>query len=261
MKKLALALLILLLSVSARAQAHAPAADPSAQKARAALEAMVKALGGESWLNLKNQMFAGHSASFYQGKPNLGTTLFWEFHAWPGRDRIEYTKHRDVVQIYGPDRKGWEITYKGKAPLPQDQVDERLRRRDHSIETVAHEWLPDPRTILLYEGQHLVERHLAEQVTLISAANDSVTLMIDAQSHLPLRRSYEWRDPVYHDKNLDAEEYDSYRLVDGFPTPQAITRFKNNEMVSQRFIDRAAYNQDLADEFWSPEAAEKQIKK
>ena len=29
-----------------------------------------------------------------------GTTEYWEYHAWPDHDRIEYTKHRDVVQFY-----------------------------------------------------------------------------------------------------------------------------------------------------------------
>ena len=96
---------------------------------------------------------------------------------------------------------GWEVTYKGKAPLPQEQVDDYLRRRDHSIETVVKMWLNDPQTILVYEGQRLAERHLAEQVTLISADNEAVTILMDAQTHLPLRRSFQWRDPVYKDKN------------------------------------------------------------
>src|SRR6266481_742536 len=69
-------------------------------------------------------------------------------------------------------------------------------------------WLKDPKTILVYEGQHLAERHLADQVTLISPDNEAVTILIDAQSHLPLRRSFQWRDPLYHDKNTDYEEYD-----------------------------------------------------
>ena len=42
---------------------------------------------------------------------------------------------------------------------------------------------------------------------------------MDAQTHLPLRRTFQWRDPVYKDKNLDAEEYDDYHTFDGIPTP------------------------------------------
>ena len=80
-------------------------------------------------------------------------------------------------------------------------------------------WLNDPRTVLIYDGQKLVERHLADQTTLINADNDSITIQTDAETHLPLRRSYQWRDPVYKDKNTDAETYDNYQPVEGLPSP------------------------------------------
>ena len=140
-------------------------------------------------------------------------------------------------------------------------MDDFLRRRDHSIETAVKLWLNDPQTILIYEGQRLAERHLADQVTLISASNEAVTILTDVQTHLPLRRTFEWRDPLYKDKNLDAEEYDDYHLMNGFPTPFTITRFKNDDMISQRFLDKVAYNQDLPADFWSVDAAERRIKK
>ena len=261
-KLLTLALLACLPAASARAQASASAsaADQNAAQARTVLESMVKAMGGDAWLKLKVQMRKGHAAGFYQGDPEGGTTLFWEFHSWPDHDRIEITKHRDVVEFY-LGRAGWEVTYKGKSPMPADQLEEYLRRRDHSIETIAHTWMNNPKTVLLYEGQHMAERHLADQVTLISASNESVTILLDAQTHLPLRRSFQWRDPVYKDKNLDAEEYDDYHVVDGIATPFTITRFKNNEMVSQRFYDQTVYNQEVAADLWDVDATAKRIKK
>jgi hypothetical protein len=250
----------LLLPLTAQAQTADEAGAKNARQARAALDAMVQALGGQAWLNMKNQMRQGHLAAFYQGKPDAGTTKFWEFHAWPDQDRIEYTEHRDVVQFY-LGRAGAEITYRGRAPLPQEQVDDYLRRRDHSIETVVKSWLNDPRTILIHEGQGLAERHLAEKVTLISAQNESVTIQIDMQTHLPLCRTFEWRDPVYKDKNLDAEEYDDYHTIDGFPTPFTITRFKNGDMTRQQFIDHVSYNQQYPADLWDVAAAEHRIRK
>ncbi len=240
-------------------QAVEDAAARNASQARAALDAMVRALGGQAWLSMKNQMRQGHVAAFFQGKPSGGTTEYWEYHAWPDQDRLEYTKHRDVLQFY-VGREGWEVTYRGKKALPQDQVDDYLRRRDHSIETVVKVWLNDPKTILIYEGKHLAERHLAEQVTLISAQNEAVTILMDVETHLPLRRTFQWRDPVYKDKNLDAEEYDDYHTLGGFPTPITITRFKNDDMISQRYLDHVTYNQELASDFWSVDAAERRIK-
>jgi len=260
MLPLSLAIAMIATPLIARAQTVVDAGQSNARQARAALDAMVQALGGQAWLAVKNQMRQGHVAAFYQGKPDAGTTRYWEYHAWPDHDRIEFTPHRDVVQFY-IGRAGSEVTYKGKAPLPQEQVEEYLRRRDHSIETAVKLWLNDSQTILIYEGQRLAARHLADQVTLISAANEAITIQMDTQTHLPLRRTFEWRDPVYKDKNLDAEEYDDYHTMDGFPTPLTITRFKNGEMTRQYFLDRVSYNQELPADFWSVDAAARRIKK
>ena len=215
-------------------------AAKNAQKARQALDAMVKALGGDAWLNMQNRMEHGHAAGFYHGNPDPGTLEEFEFHI---------------------GREGWEVTYQGKHKLPQDQVDDYLRRRDHSIETAIKVWMKDPKTILVDEGQHLAARHLADQVTLISPDNEALTILMDTQTHLPLRRVFQWRDPEYKDKNTDAEEYDDYHTVGGFPTPFMITRFKNDEMVRQFFIDKVEYNQSLPADFWSVDAADERIKK
>jgi hypothetical protein len=202
----------------------------------------------------------GHIAAFFQGAPDPGTTQYYEFHQWPDHDRLEYTKHRDVFQFY-IGRAGWEVTYRGKKPLDKDIVEEYLRRRDHSIETAVKVWLKDPNTILVYEGQRMAERHLAEQVTLISPQNEAITILIDFQTHLPLSRSFEWRDPEYHDKNTDTEEYDDYHVIEGLPTPFTITRLKNGEMVRQYFVEHISFNQNFPADFWDMDAAARKVKK
>jgi len=261
----ALGTILLLAPAALRAQANSTQAAEdeaakNAKQARAALDAMVQALGGQAWLNMKNRYQEGHAAGFFQGTPDPGTLQMYEYHVWPDHDRIEATKHRDVVEFF-IGREGWEITYRGKKAIPEDQMDDYLRRRDHSIETAVKSWLNDPRTILVYEGQHLASRHLAEQVTLISAQNEAVTILMDVQTHLPLRRVFQWRDPVYKDKNSDAEEYDDYHVVEGFPTPFNITRYKNDEIIRQFYVDRVHYNQDLGADFWNVNAVARRIKK
>jgi predicted secreted protein len=179
---------------------------------------------------------------------------------WPDHDRVNVDKHGDWVEMFEGD-KGWEITYRGKKPMEQKQVEDFLRRRDHSIEVAMKVWLNDPKTILVYEGQHLAERHLADQVTLISPENEAVTILTDADSHLPLRRSFKFRDPEYHDFVTDAEEYDDYHDMGGLPTPLRISRFRNEEMVRQFYIDRVTYNQDLGAGFWDVDALARHIKR
>jgi hypothetical protein len=264
-KKLFVALgtVLLLAPLAGRAalgQSPEDDAAKNAKQARMALDAMVQALGGPAWLNMKNRFEHGHTAAFFHGNPDPGTTEIFDFHSWPDHDRIDVTKHRDYIQFF-VGREGWEVTYRGKKQIPQEQVDDYLRRRDHSIEMAVKVWLNDPKTILVYEGQHLAERHLAEQVTLISAQNEAITILMDVQTHLPLRRSFQWRDPLYKDKNTDAEEYDDYHVMQGIPTAFTVTRWKNDEMIRQFYVDRVAYNEDLAPDFWSVDAAERRIKK
>ena len=256
----ALSLLLLAAPRFVSAQSSDDAAAKNAQKAREVLNAMVQALGGNAWLNLKNTVEQGHVAAFFHGQPDLGTTDLWQFHAWPDRDRVEVTKHRDVVEFY-IGREGWEVTFRGKKPMQKDLLEDYLRRRDHSIETAIKVWLKDPQTILVYEGQTMTERHLSEQVTLISPQNESITIQMDTQTHLPLRRTFQWRDPIYKDKNTDAEEYDDYHTIEGFPTAFSVTRFKNDEMVRQYYITKVDYNRQLPDDFWNVDAAAGRIKK
>jgi hypothetical protein len=104
-------------------------------------------------------------------------------------------------------------------------------------------------------------RHLCDQVTLISPENESITILADVDTHLPLRRVFQWRDPLYKDKNTDAEEYDDYHLLDGLQTALRITRYKNNDMFRQYYIDRVQYDQPLPADFWDVDAIARRIKK
>jgi hypothetical protein len=256
--RIACLLVILTLLHPAGAQDQDGAANQ--KKARETLDAMITALGGQRWLTLASAMQQGRTSGFYQGKPTGATSEFYEIQKFPNQTRIELGKKRDVVEIIDGD-KVWEVTYKGKKELPQDQVQELMRRRDHSIQTAMRVWLHDPRTVLIYGGQSLVQRHLADQTTLINSENDSITIQTDAETHLPLRRSYQWRDPLYKDKNTDAEEYDRYEMVDGLPTAYAITRYHNGDMTNQRFLTRAAYDIPLTPDMFNPDQAAGKIKK
>ena len=234
--------------------------DQNQQKAHAVLNAMVEALGGQKWLTLSNTMQKGGTFGFYLGKPTGAIAEYTEFRKFPDQSRIEIGKKHNVMDIFSGD-EGWEVTYKGKRAIPKDQLDDYIRRRDHSIEVAARVWLKDPKTILIYGGQNMVERHLAEQVTLINEENDSITIQMDAETHLPLRRSWQWRDPLYKDKNTDAEEYDDYHNVDGIPTPFTVSRFHNDDETNQRFLQSAAYNVQLPPDAFDADKSAAKIKK
>ncbi len=231
-----------------------PTQKASDARDRALLDSMVKALGGDKWLNLPGFMVTGRTSAFYKGKPTGATSDFESYHAFPDKDRTVLGKKHDVVEILNGN-EGWEVTYKGKSPIPQKDVDDAVRRRNHSIEVAIRQWLKDPATLLIDGGQTTVERHLVDRVTLLSPDNDNITLELDAQSHLPVRRTFEWRDPLYKDKNTDADEYDNYHDVSGIQTPFTVTRFHNDDMTNQRFLYSAVYGGVVPPDMFDPNVA------
>lgn len=255
MKKLPV-LLLLACALGLAAQTPAPSAANNSDKARAALNAMVQALGGDRWLNLQNTYIEGSIAAFYEGKPTGENIRYWQW-TTPGETRVDLSdKTHDPhnwIQIY-TGQECHEITWQGNKSMEKDVCDSAIRRQKHSIQTAVRVWLKNPNTMLIYEGQSLAERHLATQVTLLGEDNDAITIQMDAETHLPLSCSWTWRDPVYHDKDTDVEEYAEYHLIDGLQTPFTITRLHNGELVQQRFVLKAAYNVPLPPDGFNQDA-------
>ena len=113
-------------------------------------------------------------------------------------------------------------------------------------------WVNDPAVVLLFEGNAIAAQHPALQVTLINSQNESVTLYFDADTHLPIKKSFEWRDPVDKQKNLEEEVYENYRQVSGIMAPYNVTRLFNGDMSNQRFLNSVTINQGLDPAMFDP---------
>jgi hypothetical protein len=218
--------------------------DPGVQRALTILNEIIRALGGDTYLNVHDVQVEGRTYGFYHGRPNSLGVVFWRFWEFPDKDRWEFTKQRDVTELNIGD-KGYEITYKGTGTQEPKQLDEYLRRREHSLEWVIRKWLPAPGTMILYGGPAMVEQNLADQVTILNASNDSVTLSINPRTHLPVKKVYSWRDPGDRQMDEEAEIFSNYKLVQGIQTPYATVRNENGEMSNQRFITSVTYNNNF----------------
>jgi len=212
---------------------------------------MIQALGGQAYLDIQDISQEGRAYSFHHGQPNSLGMLFWRFYKFPDKERVESTKQRDIVDIINGD-KGYEITYKGTATLPAKDIADVLRRRHYSLDWVLRKWLDEPGIAFFYEGVTVAERKPVEQVSIMNAKNEGVTLFISTDDHLPVKKSYSWRDPTDEQRNKEDEVYDNYRLVQGIWTPYTITRYYNGDMAAQRFLTDVKYNQGLSDSKFEP---------
>jgi hypothetical protein len=229
-----------------------PAADlENARKARALLEQAITALGGQAYLQAHNLQEQGRTYSFYHGRSTSNGVLFWRFVEYPDKERIEVTQQRDVAVVYDGD-KGYEITYKGAHEIEKKDLDDYLRHRRFSLETMLHNWINDPGVALFYQGEALAGNLTAQQVTLINQKDEAVSVYLDLDTHLPIKKSYSWRDAVDNERDTEEEIYDNYREVQGVMTPYGFTRFYNGDMQTQRFVNSAQYNQALDETMFDP---------
>lgn len=223
----------------------------NADQAKTVIQQGIQALGGQTYLTIRDREQQGRGYAFHAGRPSGAGGLFWSFYEFPDKERVEFTKERDIAQIY-VGNKGYEITYKGPHPLEQKDLEDYLRRRHFSLDTVLRTWVNDPKVVLIYDGNAIAAQHPAVQVTLINENNEAVDLYFDTYSHLPVKKTFEWRDPLDKQKNLEEEIYENYRPVSGIMAPFNLTRYFNGDMSNQRFLNSVTINQGLDQSMFDP---------
>jgi hypothetical protein len=237
----------------------------NARQARALLEKTIEALGGQPYLTYENRVEEGRYYPLYHGRTNSTGIPYRYYVEYPDKDRFEVLRMKDIHIIPGEidiggvkskkvdlalihnGDKGYEVTYKGTAAQEPLDLENYLRRRQHSLEWIFRKWIRDPNVAFFYDGIAVVDGKATEGVTLLNGQNDSVSVFLDQNTHYPIKISYSWRDPKDKQKNVEEEIYDSYKLVQGIWTPHSITRYFNGETSQQRFINTASYNLKLPD--------------
>jgi len=245
----------------ANSQASPPTSQPisadrgndleNSRKARALLDQAIQALGGQAYLSIHDLEQEGRTYSFYHGRPTSNGVLFWRFLEFPDKERIEVTKQRDVAYLYVGD-KGYGLTFKGPHAVEKKDLEEYLRHRRFSLDTVLRTWTNDPGIAFFYDGNALAGNLPAQRITLINAKNEAVSLFFDIDTHLPIKKSYTWRDPVDKERNVEEEIFDNYRQVQGMMIAWGFTRYFNGDMQSQRFASSVHINQGLNEAMFDP---------
>jgi hypothetical protein len=238
--------------LSANIQAQRRDTLQNQQKARAVVNQMVAALGGEAYLSLEDSQVEGRVGRFDHGS-SLGSRVYSRFWKWPDRERLEYAKDRDMLELFAGDNVH-ESTSRGMKqldPNTEPNLWVYLQRRHHALETVVRRWLKDPGTALFYEGPSIAENRAVERVTIINADNDAVTLSIDADTHLPVKKVFSIRHPQNKDRDEVVEIYDNWKTVQGVNTPYNTLVTLNGELRFQYFVSKVSYNSHLPDSLFS----------
>lgn len=222
------------------------------QKARTLVDQMIQKLGGSAYLNIQDGESEGRYGVFYRERSE-GSDVFHRFWQWPDKDRMEFTKKRDIVRLTLGDQM-YELTFRGARSIDyQKEYDARiyLERRKHALEVILRQWLNAPGTALFDEGPTLTENHSVERISIINSQNDAVTLSIDTDTHLPVKKSFVIKDPQGYRDEI-GEIYDNWKMIQGVNTPFNTLVSRNGELTRQYFLSSASYNLNLQSSLFEP---------
>jgi hypothetical protein len=228
-------------------------AQSNQQKARAVLDKMIATMGGQNYLTVQDSYSEGRYGRFHNDV-QVGGAVYFRYWQWPDKDRWELTKERDIVQLYVGDT-AYEVTYRGAHemdPKKDDGVRLALLRRHYSLENILRTWLSAPGTLLIDEGSTLAENRMAEKITIITADNDSVSILVNSDTHLPAAKVYTIRDPQSRERDTEIEVYDNWRMVQGINTPYSTALKHNGDIVRQQFLSAITYNNHPPENTFTP---------
>ncbi|MDQ2843520.1 MAG: hypothetical protein M3Y72_21265 [Acidobacteriota bacterium] len=234
----------LLLPFSLLAQTAMP------DKGKQIVDAAVAALGGERFLQMQTRRATGRIYSFFHDELSgldLATIYSEYSSAAPAnglaiRERELLGKKRDYSYLFLADQ-GWDVTYRGARPIPDENWERYQRTTRNDILYLLRIRLHEPGLEFDYIGSQVyISRHV-EIVDVVDAQNVAIRVYFDHNTHLPMRQTYSWLDPLTKEQVEEVSVYDKYRDIgDGIMWPFSIERERNGYKTYQLFADSAQAN-------------------
>lgn len=214
---------------------------PSNLKAHAVVSAAIAALGGDHYLQANERSGSGRIYAFDStGQLADPGTLFWSWQRFPADERLELTKQRNVIEIYSGG-KGWEVTYKGVAPMLKLQLQRYADLNAHSLDVILKTWAQDPRTLMLDMGLVQVDQAQADEVSFTTHSGDAATVDFAVTTHYPLRVSWRRDDPQTGGHYLESVIYGTWNRIGAIATPFSIDHYEGSQRQDQRFYNSVSF--------------------
>ncbi|HXE30546.1 MAG TPA: hypothetical protein VN515_01965 [Terriglobales bacterium] len=219
----------------------APPQTPANQKAHKVVAQAIATLGGGHYLQANERSGTGRAYSFNSsGELNDPGTVFWAYYRDPADERIELTKKRDVVYIYAHGQ-GWEITYKGVAPILRKQLTQYQDTSAHSLDVILKQWAADPQTLMIYQGVSQLDQAQIESVSFTTQSGDNATVDFSLTTHLPARVSWRKDDPDTGGHYVESVIYGNWAQIGAIYTPLMLDHYEGDQRLDQRYFTSVSF--------------------
>jgi outer membrane lipoprotein-sorting protein len=257
-----LALVALLLALPGqRARAQNPdnmMPEEREAKGKQVLDQLITALGGPTYLDIRESNCEGRLAQFGHSGELTGYTNFKVYWSYPDKNRTDFSKKGVIVNIYNGDR-GWTLDKGGVTELSGVAVADFQEQAKRDINNLLRVRLKEPGISIRYGGRDVVDLRTVEWVEITDTEQRDFRLAVDHSTHYLVRSVVTIADDTSPDRNVETRIYTNYQLMDGVWTPLQITLDRNGRRVNQVFFQSCKYNPGFSEDFFTKAALDKRF--
>jgi hypothetical protein len=227
----------------------------SAQRARQLIQEAIQALGGQGYLNVRDQTCVAQVSFFGHSGALDNYEKIYDYSIEPDKERIEYSSKRNIIDVFN-GKHGWTLDHGGVSDASPEALADYQAGLHRDINYLFRHRLNEPGLIFRYAGPDVVDLKQVQWVEIVDEQDQTTRIALDLFSHLPIRAVYITRDPVTRERNEEVEYFSNYQPVQGVETPFQDTRVRNGQKTFQAFIAHCSYNTGLEPSLFTKEALE-----
>jgi hypothetical protein len=241
-------LITILLALGLAAGGLNAAAQSRGSRSNPVLDAMIEALGGSTFLDVKEIHTSGRFFSFSKGELS-GSDHFEDYIKMPDSERTEFGATRNKEININRGSEGWKIVGKKEAePQPVKQTEDFVANFKTSFDYVLRYVLQSPQTTMQNLPGELVDFKRADVVEIRDSMKNLIRFYVDRATHLPIKMQVRRATQTA----VSEELYSNWHKIQGVMTPLLVSRSTNGVKTMEIHAEMAAYNPGFSDTLFAP---------
>jgi outer membrane lipoprotein-sorting protein len=227
-------------------------------KGKQILDQLISALGGPTYLDIRESNCDGRLAQFGHAGELTGYTNFKVYWRYPDKNRTDFSKKGVIVNVYNGDR-GWTLDRGGVTELSGVAVADFQEQAKRDVNNLLRVRLKEPGMTIRYGGTDVVDLRTVDWVEITDTEQRDFRLAVDRTTHFLVRSVVTLADDTSPDRMVETRIYTNYQLLDGVWTPLQITLDRNGRRVNQVFFQSCKYNPGFSEDFFTKAALDKRF--
>jgi outer membrane lipoprotein-sorting protein len=238
---------VLFLLLFAGCWAVAPV-EGQAPEAKKILDAMIHALGGQTYLDVNDIHTTGRFYTFKHDTPTGGDYIS-QYVKYPMMQRTEIGIARFKQITINNGKDGWKSVPKDKEP--QEQLPAEIAEFQTSFKTsldyVVRFTLAEPKTTVLLVGSEILDFNRADVIEIRDAVKDRIVLYVDRNSKLPVKMQVYRSD----EKIMREERFVNWHSFQSVQVPLFVGRYADGSKTMEIRLENVTFDTGLADSLFT----------